>query len=305
MPVGIANIGNTCYINTTIQCLAHCPSFVSGALRNHSETSTTFREVYALLAKCIGAADNTTTVVRPIGLLAAIAKEWRVHEPHDVHEFLMFLLDKLCTELGKAAGAPTHRRINTIVDAGMAHWYASNRKDMSFVKDLLFGQYMYEMNCSSCGKSMVSFEVFNTLSFPVQQVVRLEQCIGGLFNPEIVTDRLCDICKCKATSEKRTFVSRFPRILVVVLNKYNQAAGLADVPLELDMSTVSAFTSACKYKLVAFACHSGGSEWGHYWACVQSCDKWLKIDDEHLHEISDINAFANYCYLLFFERAEV
>jgi hypothetical protein len=176
LPVGLQNLGYTCYQNAVVQCLystKHLKDYlVSGA--------------YEGLPGMLG----VDTLVRRLGkLMTTIAKERYVNvysslqnfrtlvgiklqqfsrvEQHDAQEFLLSLLDRLHCELVEGAKSKTNS------------WAAFNDKCIaitqrplqgeSFITNLFQGQFCSSVVCSGCGYCSATFEPFTGLSLPIQK----------------------------------------------------------------------------------------------------------------------------------------
>ena len=98
---GLANLGATCYINTTIQCLGFCPPFFRYILsapwtKNNTPLASNLRNVYASLW-------IEQQAIAPHGFLRNLQETMgntiNIFEQNDMSEFIMLYLDKLNTDL--------------------------------------------------------------------------------------------------------------------------------------------------------------------------------------------------------------
>lgn len=103
MSRGLLNLGNTCYFNTAIQCLAHVPSLTNRFLRDGPyESNCTVTREYSMLVRNMW---NTryTDPVNPSELLNAFQTKCPQFTPghqHDTHEAVLALMDILENSLG-------------------------------------------------------------------------------------------------------------------------------------------------------------------------------------------------------------
>lgn len=124
-PKGLMNLGNTCFLNATLQCLAYLPTFsqtlTSIGVSNGTKTSTG-QKVTAMLISLFrqihgGAGEgNVASVgaISPRGIVTALPSlgssgsrngyKFRPGRQEDAHEFLVHLLDAMHDGELKAAG---------------------------------------------------------------------------------------------------------------------------------------------------------------------------------------------------------
>jgi ubiquitin C-terminal hydrolase len=88
---GIQNLGNTCFMNSIFQSLAHTKEFMK-ILRNDNQISQALNSVLVSLYT----EDNTSQRVQIfINEISKLNPIWRDKKPHDCKEFLVFLFNSL------------------------------------------------------------------------------------------------------------------------------------------------------------------------------------------------------------------
>jgi ubiquitin C-terminal hydrolase len=307
MPCGIMNLGNTCYINTTIQCIASCAAFANIILADSTHATTPLWNELRDTLKCI--LSNCPSKPAHIGhMLSLLKQKWTIHEAHDVHEFLLHMLELLHDDMKMPIALKNDaQKPITVWEASVCHWADANKKDFSFIRTVFYGQLLQEIACCMCNSKVTSFELFNCICLPFTSPTdTIQECLNSYFSTEVIDQRECDICKNKGRGKKRIRVSRLPETLVISINRFvstnNRNASVEDVPTILDISSYACFSGKAVYGLVSFACHEGGSQSGHYWAVVKRNEQWYKIDDCIVEPICDINRFAKDSYVLFYQR---
>ena len=105
---GINNLGNTCYLNATIQCLFHIEEIqnflLNKKLIDSINTKSLKISLFVELKKFFEDYVNSNTAVTPIRFKRALGYVNNLFNncnQHDSQEFLIFLFDQLSTELSR------------------------------------------------------------------------------------------------------------------------------------------------------------------------------------------------------------
>ena len=182
------NLGNTCFMNSALQCLSHATPltrhFLSNKFKSDVNTSnplgtggklataydTVMKDLWMKHAARGGAA-SPTTLKRAIALFAP---RFAGCLQHDSQEFLAYLLDGLHEDLNRIVKAPYVEMPDAtdgqnMAIAGAEAWDAHRRRNDSLVMDTVYGQFKSTCICPKCQKVSVSFDAFNHVLLEIPQ----------------------------------------------------------------------------------------------------------------------------------------
>ncbi|KDP42971.1 hypothetical protein JCGZ_23913 [Jatropha curcas] len=178
---GLQNLGNTCFMNSAIQCLAHTPKLVDyflgdyGREINHDNPLGMDGEIalaFGDLLRKLWAPGASPVAPRTFkSKLARFAPQFSGFNQHDSQELLAFLLDGLHEDLNRVKSKPyveakdgEGRPDEEVADE---YWRNHVARNDSIIVDVCQGQYKSTLVCPICKKVSVTFDPFMYLSLPL------------------------------------------------------------------------------------------------------------------------------------------
>jgi len=329
---GLRNIGNTCFMNSVLQCLSNTKQLTNYLLKEEylREINTSNSSMKGSLIKAFASVIKNLwkgggRVVDPSSLKGAVnrfAPRFSGYNQEDSQEFLRYLLEGLHEDLNRVMTKP--QPINSEIDSSlsvceqaMEAWKRYLRRDDSQLVDLFVGQLKSTLRCSDCGYDSVTFEPFWDLSLGIPSrsgEVSLLDCFESFTKEEILDgDEMptCERCKTRKKCSKRYSLYRLPKILVIHLKRFSPSdrfrqklSTTVTFPLTgLSLSRYSESSSSNTYNCYAVSNHSGTLYSGHYTAYAKHSQsgQWYSYNDSRVSKCSSSSVMSNENYLLFFE----
>ena len=320
---GLANLGNTCYINAAVQLLFCVPLFnkiidnVNNI--NNVPASTLYTSLHRLRNIIISSPIHA--IIRPTDFINCVHKtaknkdltSFKNKEQHDVHEFLLFVLD--CFH--ESTFINTKMKIDGTSkcprDALAIECYTMVMSRYNRYSEIIHNFHGISVtNIFNHNSGILTHvpESFSILSLPIPTNQNTNTYnILDCFNLYCIQETIPDASfHQNETCKNRTKYTRFwslPNILIVMLNRAsmtgkNKCRIVSTLSIDLSKYIIGYNPASYVYELYGLCNHLGGNAYGgHYVSIIKSDNKWVRIDDESCYIIHENDLFTcdTYCFI--------
>ncbi|XP_069726482.1 ubiquitin carboxyl-terminal hydrolase 42 [Phaenicophaeus curvirostris] len=301
--VGLQNLGNTCFLNSTLQCLTYTPPLANYML-SLEHTQSCHEEGFCMMCtmethinQVLCCSNNAIKPTSVINGLKRIGKHFHFGSQEDAHEFLCFTVDalqKAClngsTKLDRSSQATT------------------------LIYQIFGGYLRSRVKCLNCKAVSDTYEPFLDITLDIKAVTSVTRALEQFVKPEQLDGEnsyKCSKCKKMVPASKRYTIHRSSNVLTISLKRFANFTGgkiNKDVkyPEYLDLRAYmsQAIGEPLIYALYAVLVHSGfNCNAGHYLCFIKAGNGlWYRMNDASV-ELSDIKTVLNQqAYVLFYIR---
>lgn len=180
-PVGLQNLGNTCFMNSALQCLLNCEQLSKflltvnlSSIINKSNLLGTKGKLaisyYELLKEIVSGKDRTVAPWNLKNTVGKYAVQFAGYSQQDSHEFLGYLISGLHEDLKEPIKKPFNNhdvKYKNDQETAEESWQHFIKTNKSMIVDLFYGQYKSTLSCPKCNKKSITFDPFNSISLPI------------------------------------------------------------------------------------------------------------------------------------------
>ncbi|KAF8338711.1 uncharacterized protein EI90DRAFT_2403689 [Cantharellus anzutake] len=304
--VGLNNVGNTCFLNSVLQCLLHTPALIWVASK-HTSSQRCPASVGTFCMTCKFKDLATKTITANVGPssytpipvlqnLKSIAKSLRHGRQEDAHEFLRYTVDAF------------QRSALHGTDPKLPHGI----KETTWVHQIFGGRLRSRVTCRSCSHPSDTFDSLLDLSIDVARRPSIRAALDSFVSIDVLAgaDKYkCEKCKKPVEAEKQFTIHDAPQILTIHLKRFTPLGRKVShsVRYEEHLSLhkyMSAGQFGPRYSLYAVISHFGsGPNSGHYLAHVKAKNgRWYEMNDDSVEQCSRIPLDLKNAYVLFYAQ---
>ncbi|KAI5120693.1 hypothetical protein M0805_006981 [Coniferiporia weirii] len=298
---GLINLGNTCFLNSALQCLLHTPPLLRILLAHKKDDPCRVKNGFCMtcaMRQTMSDSYSKGRAFSPFPItknLNVIAKHLRRGRQEDSHEFLRYAVDSL--QKSCLAGHPPK----------LDHKIA----ETTWVHKLFGGRLRSRVTCSQCGHNSDTYDSILDLSIDIYNIGGLKDALKKF----TAIDQLkgadkykCEKCKRPVNAEKRFTIHQAPAVLTVHLKRFTPMGRKLQHPIRYDerlslQPSMSEGEYGPMYTLYGVISHAGsGPNSGHYFAHVRGADgTWYEMNDDSVERRASATNMKN-AYVLFYMR---
>ena len=332
---GLNNIGATCYMNATLQCLCNIPTLQNFFLYNNN----LYQKQSAILSKAFGDVmrnlydrNKNKMSYSPNHFKDVISEMnplFKGVAANDSKDLILFLLEKMHEELNTHINYNPEPNLSEDLLIFRKNYYTYN---CSIFQKIFIHEMESTIKCCNCGFETYNYSAHNFVIFPLEKIrqqkilthpqgfylVTLEDC----FEKQQAVDYLqgdsmiyCNGCKKLCVAENVNRMNTCPDILIIILNrgKGNVFEVDFDFPMRFDLyNYVNEKNKNTQYELISVIVHTGGNDMsGHFYSyCKSNIDKkWYRYNDSLVDMLDDNYQITikNYGlpYVLFYQNTNI
>ena len=320
---GLRNFGNTCWLNSSIQCLLNTKPITDLALNNNINQDTLLMKEWIRLVNGI---KNENCIITPLSFFKAViitsnknGYMFNFNRQNDVEEFLVFFIDSLHEEIKRKVNINISGKIINDLDKmafdAMKEWKQHFKNNYSSIIEIFYGQLVSHIKVINKDINSYTYSPICTFSLPINinsENIDIYDCFN-LFTKSQILDgenkwkydkdgQYYDI-------EKSYNVWKFPKILIIHLKRFKNDGtkinNLIDFPIDnLDLTKYCVGYDKNKsiFSLIGICNHIGNNNSGHYFAYCKKNDVWYNFDDNNVSVIDSNKLITKNAYCLFYKK---
>eukprot|EP01084_Bolivina_argentea_P245953 411699_1 len=309
---GLQNLGNSCFMNATLQCLTYTAPFAQLLCQSNHSSQCKSSDFCVLceMEKIVPQMLMSKNTVKPRYLFKNIPKINDLLTPgcqEDAHEFLQSLLDKI--EIA----------------------YDRKHKANNPIRKLFTGATKTCIQCARCKTKSITTEPFCCISLEVDDNVGLDEALEIFTQDELMrgADKyFCNKCNRKCIAHKRLTLSQIPPVLALHFKRFcvefqanhhkqgitKKLSDHVEFPETFDFKNMKHLIFEedqkdvlidSEYELYAVLVHSGPQlGYGHYYALIKSPDgkHWFRMNDMQVIAVNLKHVLREQGYIVFYKR---
>ena len=323
---GLANLGNTCYINSCMQILSHC-DLLNDLLKKINMDKLRDNNLIAEWNELNNLLWSKNCVISPNKFLKNIhetAKKQNMdiftgYAQNDLHEFLVFIIDCFHNSIKRKVFISIEGNVENDRDKLAKDCYnvMKNMYSESFSELLNIFYGIHVTLITSKEGQLLSHkpEPFSIIDLPIPETNEgcyVLDCLDLYIQGEEMSGDNAWYDEKK--KRKRDVIKglgfwSLPDVLILHLKRFNnmnkKVNKLVNAPIKhLDLSKyiIGYNKETYKYEMFGVCNHMGGCLGGHYTANVKNSNKWYNFNDTSVTEINENSVVSAKSYCFFYKK---
>ena len=272
---GLPNFGNTCYINSILQCLRYQKPLVFMLREHRGDGKDAKGRMLESFVELLYADADKKDLHLFVRYLAQLQPQFRLLRQCDSHELYLYVID-------------------TFFEA------------FSDLTNPFRGALESTVTCMTCGNDSVTCFPFISLSLEMRTStapLSVTEMLSTFQSYETLQDPVdCERCKQRRQSRKKLRVKDAPELIAVHLKRFDGTRKNRS-PVVFEKSIV---VNGQRYNLSASCNHTGTLSGGHDTAtCLRKDMMWVVCNDSHVSKIQDLPRTSKVPYMLFYEKERI
>jgi len=300
---GINNLGATCAINSLIQMICRCARLRDTILNANVKEGTFTNE----LKEVLHLLHNEKQSLNPEKFINYFYMTFKGifnrFEQIDINELWFYIIDKIHEETAVLITDDS----NDLFESKMKVF---NNNKNSQILHLVQGCFINVITCSNCHHNSHSFEPFITVAIDIEENKTIADLIMMTIKEEIrePDEWKCDNCKGNHKYLKLKRIWKFPKILVISLNRFKDIYNKnnSEVYINENLNFIMDNNNH-NYNLQSIGLHFGNLNGGHYMSVCNINNETFNLYNDDIVKTIDKNEFIqnnlknNSAYLIIYE----
>jgi ubiquitin C-terminal hydrolase len=329
---GLENFGNTCFMNSIIQCLSHTESLREFFLLDtYKETLHTNKLQYIManeFNKLLRGLWYENAVVTPKSFfqyLQVLSTKcgsgiFAGNNQNDSSELLIFILDCFHEAMSNPISNDFIEKTGLSGDELIHYqanqsWHSIFKTSMSPMVPMFYNQQHVEITCANCNDVSVSNDPISILHLPIPETVSgqtttLYDCLDHLATCSTFDNEnlyRCNKCGMETNAKRQEKIYKTGEHLVICFKRFSKTSEKNQAPIHfpvdnLDLSKYCICKDNTQYKLYAISNHIGGLNSGHYFSYIESGGNWYEFNDIYVRALDRAKIITNSAYILFYKK---
>tara|TARA_Y100000593_G_C4281816_1_gene323189 strand:- start:481 stop:1506 length:1026 start_codon:yes stop_codon:yes gene_type:complete len=340
MDYGLRNLGNTCYMNSIIQCIRYSQilstdndDFINNCIKTEKRNEFSLMREWLRLQKNF-MIENDTGCVNPINFYKSFAlniskSEYTFvgFEQNDAGEFITILFDLLhkCLKykIKLSVQGDIQNNLDRIAVDSINYWKKFFENEYSYLVQSTYSQLLSITSCTKCDYSARNHDPIQIVTLHIKpNFETIYDMLSHYTSVETLDSNnswKCDKCQNNVNPEKKIVFWNLSDVLIIQIKRYD--SNLRKIDQHISFPTILNMGKFCMnyneqsmtYKLCSMSIQSGSLNGGHYYAICNTNvkntnvakkgkDKWKVFNDSRVFDISESDMMNQKPYCLFYKR---